>query len=323
MRNILEQAVIAHLSGDADKSQELFHQFIVGRARQIHESLRNGETVTEGFEDEDTVNEEFFSEDDLAKLEDPVEDESEVPALDAGDEELGIEGDEEPALNGEEGFGDEELGAEVPAEEGDLEVRIEELEAELERLAAEFEALNGESGETEEFADDVADATDLDDDMTDVEGADEFADEDEFEEPVHESADEDSDDEFDDLAESVVSELEKISVKMTDGEIGDGAAVTQNNKSNLPQKKVGQRDGATPIVTKQDQHKGFERETAPGVTTLKKRKNNVDRAASALTPVAKTDKAEHKAVGAGTGKSGSITAKSPKSPVTPTKGVQK
>jgi hypothetical protein len=332
MRSILEQAVIHHLSGNADKAQELFHQFIVARARQIHESMRNGESVTEGFEDEELVTEEFFSEDDLAKLEDsPVEDEG------ADEFALGGEADEagDAADNVDDAMGDmddamgdmddvDDNGVD-DGEDGALESRIEDLEAELERLAAEFETLQGEDGEGDEFADDVADADDLEDDMGDgvaeedpamAAGADEHQ--------MHESEGDDmGDDDFDDIAESLVNELEKISFKPAQGKtVADGASFTQNTTSNLPQKKVGQRDGAKPTSSKQSQHKGYERETPPSVTTLKKRRNNVDHADSALSLVGKTDTNPNNK-GVGTGKNSNVTHANNKSAVVPTKGVVK
>jgi hypothetical protein len=43
MRSILEKALIALLNEEREKADALFHEFILERSRQIHESLRQGE----------------------------------------------------------------------------------------------------------------------------------------------------------------------------------------------------------------------------------------------------------------------------------------
>ena len=43
MRSTLEKALIALLSEDKDQAAALFHEFLIGRSRQINESLVQGE----------------------------------------------------------------------------------------------------------------------------------------------------------------------------------------------------------------------------------------------------------------------------------------
>lgn len=284
MRSILEQAVLHHLNGEDDRASELFHQFIVSRARQIHESMRNGdETLTEGWEE--TVSEEYFGGDDLAELEDNNEadlgDEEEVAFDDEGEAEdelgadMGGEGDfEEPAEDEDEFEMDAEdgEGAEVSSEE------IDALRAELEALTAEFKDLKAEvSGDEgdDEFADDM-DAPEMDGDMDDDMDAPEM-DGEEDEEP------------FQAMGESITSELDKVDVSLkADGkEIGAGAAFAQQRKSSLPQKKGDARQGGKPVKIDSKDHKHFNRETAPSVTGMKPRRNTLGKSSDTLSPVKK------------------------------------
>lgn len=94
------------------------------------------------------------------------------------------------------------------------------------------------------------------------------------------SADEEDDD-LDDITESVMAELEKISVSL-DGhkEVGAGTGMQQklspNDKSPIPMVNVDKRGGAMPVkMGGPGAHSGFERETAPGVKDMPKKKNTV------------------------------------------------
>jgi hypothetical protein len=281
MRSILENAVIHHLNGDADKAAELFHEFVVARARQIHESMRNGkDPMVENF-DEETVSETYFGEDDLAEVEDEAEGDNFAADDVAADLGMDDEAAEEPAGDlGDADLGaDEDMGGEV-----DFEERLEDLQAELERLTAEFEEAQGEDGEGEADRGDSADF---------VPG-------------------EEEDDEFQGLGESVTSELETVTVSLTqDGkEIGAGGTITQQKKSTLPQKGIAARQGGDPFTLKSSQHKGFERETAPSVADMKKRRNTMAKGKDALGTVPSPKPAEGKEVGAG-GKTSSVNTKSP------------
>jgi hypothetical protein len=321
MRSILEQAVIHHLNGDADKAQELFHQFIVTRARQIHESMRNGEDpLAEGWDDQIT-SEETFSESELDELE-ALEDDNlegdelggdadldsefdgeegeEVAADELGDE-LGLDSEEEiEDFGGEDDLGEPEGGID------EIEARVEDIEAELERLVAKFDEDNGEE--------DLDLGDEIEDDMATGEPEEEEA----F--PM-ESAEEGDEEDFEGLGESTASELEKVTPKIADAtEVGAGGKISGNDKSGLPQKNSAARQGGSPVHLKSSQHKGFEREAAPAVATQKPRKNNVSSADAALSSVAApSNKKEATEVGA----SGKKVATQTKSPVVPAKGVQK
>lgn len=296
MRSILEQAVIHHLNGDSDKAAELFHQFIVARARQIHESMRNGEEVEEC--DDEAVSETYFGEEDLAELEDNGGED-----IDDGGDEFAAADDVSTFGDEEEGddlgdFGDDDLGDDLGADDlgaegGDFEDKLEELQAELERLTAEFEELKGEEGEEGE---DTDLAGELDDDMGDDAGV----------APPAFGGGEEDDQEFDAFAESFTSELEKVSVSLkTDGAgvgTGSNSNITHNGKSPGLQKGIQARQGGSPNMSKQSEHKGFARETPPSTGDLAagmtKKPRNAHPKAS-LSPVAHPKPTEGKEVGNG------------------------
>lgn len=325
MRSILEKAFVALLNEEHDKAEEMFHKFIVERARQIHESNRAGEdfVLDENWEEEITT-ESYFTEEDLADLESGEGDEeegSENPFA-AGDDE-GAEGDFGAEAGAQEGdfggdqAGEEEAGAELGADleglegaEGGEEASMESLEDKIDDLVSKFDAmmdaLGGDDNEAEgDFgADDAeaegdfgaeadageqaADADAIEDDM---DGADEEGSENPFaskddEEEVTESEDEDED--FDGITESIIDELEKVQVTLVDGkEIGTGSSFTQNKSAAIPQKSKDARMGGEPIKQKVTNHKGFARETSPTTAEMKARRNTLKKADSTQSKVSK------------------------------------
>lgn len=62
MRSILEKALVALINEDKETADKLFHDFVLERSRQIHESIRQGEdfVLDEGLEDSIAV-EDMFS----------------------------------------------------------------------------------------------------------------------------------------------------------------------------------------------------------------------------------------------------------------------
>ena len=47
MRSLLEKVIVHLLNGDQGKAEALFHKFMVERAREIHEPLRQNDAVVE------------------------------------------------------------------------------------------------------------------------------------------------------------------------------------------------------------------------------------------------------------------------------------
>lgn len=324
MRSILEKAITHLLNEENEQAQALFHKFMVERARQIHESLRSGEdALLESFED---INiDEMFEEGDLTGLEDGSEEGSEetasAPEFGGEDDAAGAEGEADVS---DEFAADDSAAADLPVDgaegsefggedEGSTEDRLADLEDQLASLQSEFEAMMGgdsaDLGGDELGGDDLSLGGDLgsdeetmggevDGDMDAGEAQDDASSmEDDMQQaPVHESEDDDSDEddseeleeEFDDITESVISELEKVMVTMTDGkEIGAGKSFSQNSKSPALQKKPNPMTDGKPVQIKAEEHKGFERETAPAVKDMKARKNTKKKADAGQSKVSK------------------------------------
>lgn len=158
---------------DKAAAQELFHEIVVEKSRDIYESL---------LEDEDEVDE--ATDEEVDEASDEEVDEASDEEVDESDEDLDenfsldtfeVEADDEAASDDEAGDmpdmgdeeGEEEEGDEEGDEEssGDVEDRVEDLEDALDDLKAEFERLMaGEEGE-EVPGDDMDMGGDATDDM--------------------------------------------------------------------------------------------------------------------------------------------------------------
>ncbi len=171
-----EAMLEALINEDQEQAQEIFHNIVVAKSREIYEEL-----LAEDFD----IAEKHDEEDEDDGLTDGYED-GEEEAMEAADDE---EDAEEPA-DDEEGeedapdFGDEEGGEE------DLEDRVMDLEDALEELKAEFEELmageEGEEGGDDMGMDDMGDDMGGDELEFEDDGMEMPAMEDEFEQPVME-----------------------------------------------------------------------------------------------------------------------------------------
>lgn len=247
MRNLLEQAVIEHLNGNAERAEELLHQFMVGRSRQIHESIRNGEEFDAA---EEEVTEEYLDEADLSEL--TAEDGENLEGEGEESFEAEVDADLGDDVGGDFG-GEDDFAAD---DQDDIEERLEDLLAKVEELAAEFEAAQTEEGDVSfDLDDETADETEVESVETledDMQGDDEL------------------EEDFDDLAESVVSELKSIKVDNADGKDAIGKPVPQNRKS--PTEVKGE---AKFSLKKTETHTGFDLEKAPSSKDLKKGTNTL------------------------------------------------
>jgi hypothetical protein len=301
---MLEKALVALLNEENDKAQEYFHNFIVERARQIHESNRSGdEFALEENWDQEISSEHYFTEEDLTDLEDGDEDDvADDENLETGDvaddagafgAEDGVDGVDDAAgeLGDDLGEPADDLDTDLNDEPETVEDQIDELTGKIDDMVSKFEqvmaAFNGEAEadagvDGDETLDEPADEfAPTDDEGLDVapEGDEDEADEiqddmaDTDEDDVNE--DEDLDDDYDDMNESVLSELQAIKIALTDGdEIGTGPSFTQNKSAAIPQKSKEARQGGAPVQIKSKNHSGFARETAPTVAAAKQHKNN-------------------------------------------------
>lgn len=294
MRMILEKALIALLNQEKDKADSLFHDFILERSRQIHESLRQGEdfVLDESMEDMMSIDE-MFSDEDVT--EDFADDEEVV--ADDGDDLAAHDDAEGDDLNADDVEGQDSIeGADDEEEELPLEDRVTDLEADLQRLSAEFDAMM--DGDSDDLGDDdlepvdeavvqisttdtgeinVVASTD-DEDQDDSFADDSFANDDFSTDaaPMGDDlgSDDLSDDDFDDLSESIVDELERVTVATGDGREQGNGKFKQNTQSVLKNTPVDQRAfKGKPVQIKAEEKNGYDREQAPAVKKAAPRQN--------------------------------------------------
>ena len=160
--NKFEKMLELLVNENKEAAQELFHEIVVEKSRDIYESLLEDEDDVEETTDEE-VDE---SDEDLEEADDEVDESDEdldenfsldTFEVEADDEEADDMGDEEADDMGDE-EGEEDEGEE---DEGDMEDRVEDLEDALDDLKAEFEKMMAGDDEGEEGDDDMGgDATD-------------------------------------------------------------------------------------------------------------------------------------------------------------------
>ena len=136
-KNILEQMLGHLVNDDKQKAEELFHEYVVAKSREIYETLIEAE-MTDEEDDEDEnkkVDEEMDDEDDEDKK------------VDEEFEDIAYEGDDTPDmgddLESELDAGDKE----GPEEEKSEEELFMDLDAIVDELQAKFDALKGEEHE--------------------------------------------------------------------------------------------------------------------------------------------------------------------------------
>ena len=140
--NKLLQQMLEHLVNDEQqKAEELFHEYVVAKSREIYEGLIDSEIAEEEEKDEEDKEEdvEEAAADEEAE-EDKVDEEFEEIAIEADDEEDMMGGDATDDLESEidADMDDEEEG------EKDEEELFQDLEAIVDELQAKFDELKGE-----------------------------------------------------------------------------------------------------------------------------------------------------------------------------------
>jgi hypothetical protein len=143
-KNILEQMLGHLVNDDKQKAEELFHEYVVAKSREIYETLIEAEMPDE--EDDEEVEE--AAEDEDAEDE-KVDEEFEDIAYEGGDE---MGGDPTDDLESELDAGDEE----GPEEEKSEEELFMDLDAIVDELQAKFDALKG-GEEGDEMDDEMGD----------------------------------------------------------------------------------------------------------------------------------------------------------------------
>jgi hypothetical protein len=200
--NKFEEMLERLVNEDKEGAEELFHEIVVEKSRDIYETLlaeeaddeevdeSDDEEVDES-DDEDEVKEDF----DLDEFEveaDPMADMGGDPADD-------MMGDVEPAGDMDMDMGDEEGGEE------DLEDRVVDLEDALDDLKAEFEKMMSDDEGDDEGEDDA----EMDMDMGD-EGDDEAEEESVAFESDDEEVDEEADEEVEETSKAPKSQAEQM-----------------------------------------------------------------------------------------------------------------
>ena len=185
-RNKFEEMLERLVNEDREGAEELFHDIVVEKSREIYSSMLESD-----LEDEEEEVEETEEKDEEEEVEEGFDlDEFEVEADDdmmGGDPSDDMMGDIEMPSGDEEG---DDMGG-----EDDVEDRVEDLEDALDELKAEFERMIKKAGDEGEEADDMGDDEESDDEESDDEEAEkeEFAfeaDDEEVEEKTAKSASE-------------------------------------------------------------------------------------------------------------------------------------
>ena len=131
-KNILEQMLGHLVNEDKQKAEELFHEYVVAKSREIYESLIEAEMDDEEEEEVEEASEEDKDEDEK------VDEEFEDIAYEGDDEMPDMGGDPTDDLEGEMGpeEGDDEMADKEPAE------LLQDLDAIVDELQAKFDAMN-------------------------------------------------------------------------------------------------------------------------------------------------------------------------------------
>jgi hypothetical protein len=230
-RNKFEEMLERLINEDKAGAEELFHEIVVEKSRDIYESLLEDEADVEEAADEevDEAADEEVDESDEDLDEAADEDDDEDEEMDEGFDldEFEVEADDEPEMDMGMDMGDEEdEGEEDEGEEGDMEDRVEDLEDALDDLKAEFEKMMAGDDEGEEGDDDMGgDATDdMEDDLAPEEESFAFeAEEEDDEEEVEESAQPKS------ARDEMREYVEKVSATMGDNGANTKSTVAGKN----------------------------------------------------------------------------------------------
>ena len=170
-KSLIEQMLERLVNDDQTKAEELFHEYVVSKSREIYQDLIETEIAEESDEDEDEDEEmdEAASDEDAEedKVDESSDEDSDDEEVDEEFEDIAIEADDEMDAMGGDPTDDleAELGDEED-EEGDKseEELFQDLDAIVDELQAKFDELKGgdmgdDMGDDEEMKDDLDLAT--------------------------------------------------------------------------------------------------------------------------------------------------------------------
>ena len=239
-QNKFEKMLELLVNEDKEAAQELFHEIVVEKSRDIYEGLLEDEAEVEEATDEE-VDEATDEEVDEASDEDLDEDDSEEVEEGFDLDEFEVEADPMADMGPMDQTGDlandlgmnmDDEGEEDEGEDGDMEDRVEDLEDALDDLKAEFEKMmagddEGDDDEGEEEPEEEAFAFEATD-----EEVDEATDE-EVDEATDEEVDEATDEEVDESKEpQTAGEQMREYVEKVSATMGDNGANTKSTVAN-------------------------------------------------------------------------------------------
>jgi len=152
----LEQMLESLVNDDQAKAEELFHEYVVAKSREIYENLIDAELDEEMDDEEENpkdkkVDEEMDDEEENPK--DKKVDEEMDEEFEEGFEDIAIEGDDEMGNTPDMG---DDLEGELSGEEGEMgekapEELFQDLDAIVDELQAKFDAMGGDMGAEDEM----------------------------------------------------------------------------------------------------------------------------------------------------------------------------
>ncbi len=149
-KSLIEQMLERLVNDDQAKAEELFHEYVVAKSREIYEGLIESEISEESEEDDEEVDEAAEDEDaEEDKVDEASDEDKDDEKMDEEFEDIAIEADDEMDLDSEDPTDDlaGELGdGEEEAEKGEEEL-FQDLEAIVDELQAKFDELKGVEGE--------------------------------------------------------------------------------------------------------------------------------------------------------------------------------
>ena len=234
-QNKFEKMLELLVNEDKEAAQELFHEIVVEKSRDIYESILEDETDVDEATDEEveeTTDEEVdeATDEEVDESDEEVEENFDLDSFEVeADDDMG--GDPADDMMADLGMDDE--GEEGDDEgEGDVEDRVEDLEDALDDLKAEFEKMmagddEGDDDEGEEEPEEEAFAFEATD-----EEVDEATDE-EVDEATDEEVDEATDEEVDESKEpQTAGEQMREYVEKVSATMGDNGANTKSTVAN-------------------------------------------------------------------------------------------
>jgi len=162
-KNLLAQMLENLVNNDQAKAEELFHEYVVAKSREIYEDLIESEIEDEDDKEVDEAAEDEEAEED--KVDEAADDEeSEEDKMDENFEDIAYEGDDEMGADPTddlEGDLDSEMGSEEDGEEKSEEELFMDLESIVDELQAKFDELKG-GDHAEPDADNMGGPSDMD-----------------------------------------------------------------------------------------------------------------------------------------------------------------